>query len=44
MRFSGVILALATLVKPVSPVADDKADIYIQCFCTYISSGADASD
>ena len=44
MRFSGVTLALVTPVKPVSPVYADKEDIYIRCLCTYIYSGAGASD
>ena len=44
MRFSGVTLDLVPIVKPVSPVAADKTDIYLRCFSTYISSGAGAYD
>ena len=44
MRFSGVTLALVTPIKPFSPVAAYKADRYIRCLRTSISSGAGASD
>ena len=36
------MLALVPPVKPVDTVAADKADISLQCLCTYISSGAGA--
>ena len=44
MRFSGVTLALVPPVKPVSPVASEKADISLWCLCTSFYSGAGASD
>ena len=44
MRFSGVTFDLFPPFKPASPVAVDKEYIFLLCFCTYISSGAGASD
>ena len=44
MRFSGVTLAIVPPVKPISPVAADKADGSLRCLCTYIYSGAGDSD
>ena len=40
MRFTGVTLDIVPLVKPISPIASDKADESIRCLCTSISSGA----
>ena len=44
MRFFLVTLAIIPPVKYVSPVVSDKADRYLRCLCTYISSGVGASD
>ena len=44
MRFSGVIIDLFPPVKPVSKVANDKADRSLICLCNYVSSGHGASD
>ena len=44
MNFSIVTIALVPPVKPVFPVADEKADGSLRCLCTYIYSGAGDSD
>ena len=46
MRVYGVTLDLVPPVKPdfTYPVSPEKADISLQCLCTFISSGAVDSD
>ena len=44
MRFSDVIFTLVTPVKTVFHVSAYKEDVSLWCLCTYIYSGASASD